>query len=174
MDRRSVVKLGLAGLAMGAVRMPAAFGQANRARPRRASARLSHRRAVVHGQKLGPPPMGHQHPDVPPCSSAAQGDDRAGAGRALQIARISVGPMGPPCRSSTFNLPFVFRCDARRKVMDGPIGDEMPKKLSDHPTAGLIGLCWRMAGPQRLQQQAPHQDGGGPGPPVRCIPNVTP
>src|SRR5467141_5085524 len=63
---------------------------------------------------------------------------------ALQIARISVGPMGPLVPElNVFNLPFVFRDAAHaEKDMDGPIGDEMLKKLSDHPTANLIGLCW--------------------------------
>jgi TRAP-type C4-dicarboxylate transport system substrate-binding protein len=36
------------------------------------------------------------------------------------------------------------------KVIDGPIGDEMLKKLSDHPTAGLIGLCWMNAGSRNV------------------------
>src|SRR6266853_6539734 len=60
---------------------------------------------------------------------------------ALQIARISVGPMGPLVPElNVFNLPFMFRDNAHmEKVIDGPIGDEMLKKLSDHPTAGLIG-----------------------------------
>src|SRR6195256_6689561 len=71
---------------------------------------------------------------------------------ALQIARISVGPMGPLVPElNVFNLPFVFR-DATHaeKVMDGPIGDEMLKKLSDHPTAGLIGLCWMNGGTRHV------------------------
>src|SRR3954447_21893268 len=63
---------------------------------------------------------------------------------ALQIARISVGPMGPLVpEMNVFNLPFMFRDAAHmEKVIDGPIGDELLKKLSDHGTAGLIGLCW--------------------------------
>jgi TRAP-type C4-dicarboxylate transport system substrate-binding protein len=36
------------------------------------------------------------------------------------------------------------------KVIDGPIGDELLKKLSDHPTAGLIGLCWMNAGSRNV------------------------
>ena len=71
---------------------------------------------------------------------------------ALQIARISVGPMGPLVPElNVFNLPFVFRDAAHaEKVMDGPIGDEMLKKLSDHPTAGLIGLCWMNGGTRNV------------------------
>ncbi len=43
---------------------------------------------------------------------------------ALQIARISVGPMGPIVDElNVFNMPFVFRDEAHmRKVIDGPIG----------------------------------------------------
>ncbi len=71
---------------------------------------------------------------------------------ALAIARISVGPMGPLIPElNVFNLPFMFRDDAHmEKVIDGPIGDEMLKKLSDHPTAGLIGLCWMNAGTRNV------------------------
>jgi tripartite ATP-independent transporter DctP family solute receptor len=67
---------------------------------------------------------------------------------ALQLARISVGPMGPLVPEfNVFNLPFVFRDGPHmEKVIDGPIGDELLKKLSDHPTAGLIGLCYMNAG----------------------------
>ena len=71
---------------------------------------------------------------------------------ALQIARISVGPMGPLVpEMNVFNMPFVFR-DAQHaeKVTDGPIGDELLKKLSDHPTAGLIGLAWMSSGTRNV------------------------
>ena len=71
---------------------------------------------------------------------------------ALQIARISVGPMGPIVpEMNVFNLPFMFRDNAHmEKVIDGPIGDELLKKLSDHPTANLIGLCWMNAGTRNV------------------------
>ncbi len=36
------------------------------------------------------------------------------------------------------------------KVVTGPIGDEMLKKLSDHPTANLIGLCWMNGGTRNV------------------------
>ena len=67
---------------------------------------------------------------------------------ALQIARISVGPMGPLVPEfNVFNLPFVFRDVAHmEKVIDGPIGAELLDKLTNHPTAGLIGLCYMNAG----------------------------
>jgi tripartite ATP-independent transporter DctP family solute receptor len=71
---------------------------------------------------------------------------------ALQIARISVGPMGPIVPElNVFNLPFMFRDNAHmEKVIDGAIGDELMKKLSDHPTAGLIGLAWMNAGSRNV------------------------
>jgi tripartite ATP-independent transporter DctP family solute receptor len=71
---------------------------------------------------------------------------------ALQIARISVGPMGPIVPElNVFNLPFMFRDNAHmEKVIDGEIGAEMLKKLSDHPTANLIGLCWMNAGTRNV------------------------
>jgi tripartite ATP-independent transporter DctP family solute receptor len=71
---------------------------------------------------------------------------------ALAMARISVGPMGPIVPEiNVFNLPFIFRDDAHmEKVIDGAIGDELLKKLSDHPTAGLVGLCWMNAGTRNV------------------------
>src|SRR6267143_6453211 len=71
---------------------------------------------------------------------------------ALAIARISVGPMGPLVPElNVFNLPFMFRDNAHmEKVIDGPIGDDLLKKLNDHPTAGLVGLCWMNAGTRNV------------------------
>jgi tripartite ATP-independent transporter DctP family solute receptor len=71
---------------------------------------------------------------------------------ALQIARVSVGPMGNMVPElNVFNLPFMFRDNAHmEKVIDGPIGEDLLKKLSDHPTAGLIGLCWMNAGTRNV------------------------
>lgn len=71
---------------------------------------------------------------------------------ALQMARISVGPMGPIVPElNVFNLPFMFRDNGHmEKVIDGPIGDELLKKLTDHATAGLVGLCWMNAGSRNV------------------------
>ena len=70
---------------------------------------------------------------------------------ALAIARISVGPMGPVVpEMNVFNLPFMFRDDAHmEKVIDGPIGDELLKKLTELK-ANLIGLCWMNAGTRNV------------------------
>ncbi len=71
---------------------------------------------------------------------------------ALQLARISIGPMGPLVPEfNVFNLPFVFRDAAHmEKVIDGEIGADLMKKLSDHPTAGLIGLCYMNSGSRNV------------------------
>ena len=71
---------------------------------------------------------------------------------ALQLARVSVGPMGPIVPElNVFNLPFMFRDNAHmEKVIDGPIGEELLKKLTDHPTAGLVGLSWMNAGSRNV------------------------
>ncbi|HMJ40875.1 MAG TPA: TRAP transporter substrate-binding protein [Pseudolabrys sp.] len=67
---------------------------------------------------------------------------------ALQIARISVGPVGTVVDDlNVFNLPFVFRDVAHmRAVIDGPIGDELLKAIGDNPRTQLIGLAWMDGG----------------------------
>jgi tripartite ATP-independent transporter DctP family solute receptor len=76
---------------------------------------------------------------------------------ALAFARVSVGPMGNIIPDfNVFNLPFMFRDDGHmEKVIDGDIGEELLKKLSDHPTAGLIGLCWMNAGTRNVYSKKP-------------------
>src|SRR5688572_15770120 len=71
---------------------------------------------------------------------------------ALQIARISVGPMGPIVDElNVFNMPFVFRDEAHmRKVIDGPIGREMLDKLSKDPRSRLVALGWMDAGTRNV------------------------
>jgi tripartite ATP-independent transporter DctP family solute receptor len=67
---------------------------------------------------------------------------------AVQFARVSVGTLGPVVDDiNIFNLPFVFRDVAHmRKIVDGPIGQELLDKVTAHPTANLLGLCWMDAG----------------------------
>jgi tripartite ATP-independent transporter DctP family solute receptor len=71
---------------------------------------------------------------------------------AVAVARVSVGPMGTIVPEiNVFNLPFLFRDDKHMEnVIDGEIGAEFLKKLSEHPTAGLIGLCWMNAGSRHV------------------------
>jgi tripartite ATP-independent transporter DctP family solute receptor len=75
---------------------------------------------------------------------------------ALQIARISVGPMGPIVDElNVFNMPFVFRDEAQmRKVIDGPIGEEMLTKLTNSP-ARLVALGWMDAGTRNVYSDKP-------------------
>ncbi len=75
---------------------------------------------------------------------------------ALQIARISVGPMGPIVDElNVFNMPFVFRDEAHmRNVIDGPIGAEMLDKLSNS-SARLIALGWMDAGTRNVYSDKP-------------------
>ena len=71
---------------------------------------------------------------------------------ALQIARISVGAMGPVVDDlNVFNMPFVFRDEAHmRKVIDGPIGDEFLDRMSNAPGSRLIALGWMDSGTRNV------------------------
>src|SRR5258706_1481000 len=62
---------------------------------------------------------------------------------ALQIARVSVGALGPVVDDlNVFNLPFIFRDETHmRKVIDGPIGNELLQKVTNSP-ARLVALGW--------------------------------
>jgi tripartite ATP-independent transporter DctP family solute receptor len=67
---------------------------------------------------------------------------------AIQFVRVSVGTLGPVVDDiNVINLPFVFRDVAHmRKVVDGEIGQDLLDKVTNHPTANLVGLCWMDAG----------------------------
>jgi tripartite ATP-independent transporter DctP family solute receptor len=67
---------------------------------------------------------------------------------ALQFARVSVGTLGPVVDDlNVLNLPFLFRDTAHmNKVVDGPIGQQLLDKVTNNPTAKLVGLCWMDAG----------------------------
>lgn len=156
MDRRSVLKLGLGGLAFGAAGAPAAFGQAKMVLKATDVHPLGYPtvEAVVRmGKKLEDATKGRLSIQMYP-SMQLGGEkemiEQAQVG-ALAIARISVGPMGPIVPElNVFNLPFMFRDDQHmEKVIDGPIGDEMLQKLSDSK-ANLIGLCWMNAGTRNV------------------------
>lgn len=70
---------------------------------------------------------------------------------ALQIARISLGPMGPVVPDvNVFNLPFLFRDEAHmRAVIDGPIGKEILDKITAS-SAKLVGLGWMDSGSRSM------------------------
>src|ERR1700739_1343958 len=71
---------------------------------------------------------------------------------ALQLARVSVGALGPVVDElNVFNLPFLFRDTAHmEKVIDGPIGQELLDKVSNNPNTRLVGLAWMDAGARSL------------------------
>src|SRR5258706_9186552 len=76
---------------------------------------------------------------------------------ALQIARISVGAMGPVVDElNVFNLPFIFRDEQHmRKVIDGPIGTELLEKISNNPNSKIIALGWMDAGTRNVYANKP-------------------
>jgi tripartite ATP-independent transporter DctP family solute receptor len=75
---------------------------------------------------------------------------------ALQIARVSVGALGPVVDElNVFNLPFMFRNEEHmRKVIDGPIGAELLGKVSAS-SARLIGLGWMDGGTRNVYTSKP-------------------
>jgi len=76
---------------------------------------------------------------------------------ALQIARISVGAMGPVVDElNVFNLPFIFRDEAHmRKVIDGPIGQQLLEKITASPQSRLVVLGWMDAGTRNVYSNKP-------------------
>jgi tripartite ATP-independent transporter DctP family solute receptor len=75
---------------------------------------------------------------------------------AIQIARISLGVLGPVVPDvNVFNMPFVFRDEAHmRKVIDGAIGDELLAKITASP-ARLVALGWMDSGSRSLYTKKP-------------------
>jgi tripartite ATP-independent transporter DctP family solute receptor len=71
---------------------------------------------------------------------------------ALQLARVSVGALGPVVDDlNVFNLPFLFRDTAHmEKAIDGPIGQELLDKVTNNPQTRLVGLAWMDAGARSL------------------------
>src|SRR5713226_4097961 len=71
---------------------------------------------------------------------------------AIQIARVSVGALGPVVDDlNVFNMPFLFRDTAHmQKVIDGPIGQELLDKVSNNPNTRMIGLAWMDAGARSI------------------------
>ena len=76
---------------------------------------------------------------------------------ALQIARISVGAMGPVVDDlNVFNLPFVFRDEKHmRAVIDGPIGQEMLDRITASPASRLVVLGWMDGGTRNVYSNKP-------------------
>ena len=70
---------------------------------------------------------------------------------AIQIARISLGVLGPVVPTvNVFNMPFVFRDEAHmRKVIDGPIGQEILDAITNSP-ARLVALGFMDSGSRSI------------------------
>jgi tripartite ATP-independent transporter DctP family solute receptor len=71
---------------------------------------------------------------------------------AIALARVSVGALGPVVNDlNVLNLPFLFRDVAHMEAtIDGPIGQELLDKVTNNPTANLIGLCWMDSGARSM------------------------
>lgn len=71
---------------------------------------------------------------------------------ALAIARVSVGALGPVIDDlNVLNMPFLFRStEHMEKVIDGQIGQDLLDKVTNNPTAGIVGLCWMDAGARNV------------------------
>jgi tripartite ATP-independent transporter DctP family solute receptor len=156
MDRRAVIKAGLAGFAASTLPVRTVFAQAKMVLKATDVHPLGYPtvEAVVRmGKKLEAATNGRLSVQMYP-SMQLGGEkemiEQAQVG-ALAMARISVGPMGPIVPElNVFNLPFMFRDDAHmEKVIDGAPGDEMLKKLTDS-NANLVGLCWMNAGTRNV------------------------
>lgn len=65
----------------------------------------------------------------------------------VDFLRVSLGPLGTVVPDvNVFNLPYIFRDEKQlRKVVNGPIGDELLQKITDSP-AQLVALSWATAG----------------------------
>jgi tripartite ATP-independent transporter DctP family solute receptor len=71
---------------------------------------------------------------------------------AIALARVSVGTLGPVIPDlNVLNLPFLFRStEHAEKVLDGAIGQELLDKVTNNPTANMVGLCWMDAGARNM------------------------
>ncbi|HEY8334732.1 MAG TPA: TRAP transporter substrate-binding protein [Tardiphaga sp.] len=161
MKRRDVVKAGLATLAVGAT------AGLSRLTPAMAQTKMVIKAADVHplgyptvesvirmGKKLEAATSGRLSVQMFP-SMQLGGEkemiEQAQVG-ALQIARISVGAVGPVVDDvNVFNMPFVFR-DAKHMeaVLDGDIGNELLNKITANEKTGLVALAWMNAGSRNI------------------------
>ena len=165
MNRREVTKLGLASAAAGSLGLAGVP-------PALAQSKIVLKSADVHplgyptveavvrmGKKLEAATNGRISLQLYPAMQLGgekEMIEQAQVG-ALQMARVSVGPVGTVVDElNVFNMPFVFRDEAHmRKVIDGDIGREMLEKISANPKTGLIGLCWMDAGSRNVYTSRP-------------------
>ncbi|MDB5616291.1 TRAP transporter substrate-binding protein [Tardiphaga sp.] len=160
MRRRDVVTGGLAALAVGASGL-------GRLTPALAQTKMVLKASDVHplgyptvesviqmGKKLDAATNGRLTVQMFPSMQLGgekEAIEQAQVG-ALQIARISVGAVGPVVDDvNVFNMPFVFR-DAKHMeaVLDGEIGNELLNKITANEKTGLVALGWMNAGSRNI------------------------
>ncbi|WNV12109.1 TRAP transporter substrate-binding protein [Tardiphaga sp. 709] len=160
MKRRDVVKGGLAALAVGATGL-------GRFTPAQAQAKMVLKASDVHplgyptvesvvrmGKKLDAATSGRLTIQMFPSMQLGgekEAIEQAQVG-ALQIARISVGAVGPVVDDvNVFNMPFVFRDSKHMEaVLDGEIGTELLNKITTNEKTGLVALGWMNAGSRNI------------------------
>ena len=73
---------------------------------------------------------------------------------ALDLTRVNISPMNAICpKTQVPTLPFLFRSvDHMRKVLDGPVGDEI---LKDCESNGFIGLAFYDSGARSIYAKKP-------------------
>ena len=73
---------------------------------------------------------------------------------ALDMMRINVAPLNAVVPETIVTgLPFVFRStEHMRKVLDGPVGDEILAAMEQH---GLVGLCFYDSGARSFYSKKP-------------------
>jgi len=71
---------------------------------------------------------------------------------AIQMLRVSAGALGPIVDEiNVVNMPFLFKNTAHaRKMMDGPIGQDLLDKITANANANLVALCWMDAGARNI------------------------
>jgi tripartite ATP-independent transporter DctP family solute receptor len=73
---------------------------------------------------------------------------------ALDFTRVNISPMNAICpKTMVPTMPFLFRSvDHMRKVLDGPIGDEILKDCESH---GFVGLAFYDSGARSIYAKKP-------------------
>ncbi|WP_315782240.1 MULTISPECIES: TRAP transporter substrate-binding protein [unclassified Bradyrhizobium] len=71
---------------------------------------------------------------------------------AIQMLRVSAGALGPIVDDvNVVNMPFLFKSiEHSEKMMDGPIGQDLLDRVSAHPSANLVALCWMNSGARSI------------------------
>jgi tripartite ATP-independent transporter DctP family solute receptor len=73
---------------------------------------------------------------------------------ALDLTRVNISPMNAICQKTQVpTMPFLFRSvEHMRKVLDGPVGDEILKDCEQH---GFIGLAFYDSGARSIYAKKP-------------------